>query len=159
MTVLLYALGAVALVAGLAGLVLPALPGAPLLVAGTVLVAWAEGFQRVGWPTIAFVVVLGALIFAVDWVASVLGAKAFGASRWAIVGSAVGLVVGLFLGLPGILLGPGIGALVFEYWRNPDFGRALRAGAGATVGFLVGGAVKVALGFVLVGAVVVALLV
>ena len=159
MTVLLYALGAVALVAGLAGLVLPALPGAPLLVAGTVLVAWAEGFQRVGWPTIAFAVVLGALIFAVDWVASVLGAKAFGASRWAIVGSAVGLVVGLFLGLPGILLGPGIGALVFEYWRNPDFGRALRAGAGATVGFLVGGAVKVALGFVLVGAVVVALLV
>jgi uncharacterized protein YqgC (DUF456 family) len=159
MTVLLYALGAVALVAGLAGLVLPALPGAPLLVAGAVLVAWAEGFQRVGWPTVAFTVVLGTLIFAVDWVASVLGAKAFGASRWAIVGSAVGLLVGLFLGLPGILLGPGIGALVFEYWRNPDFGRALRAGVGATVGFLVGGAVKVALGFVLVGAVIVALLV
>jgi uncharacterized protein YqgC (DUF456 family) len=159
MTILLYALGALALVAGLAGLVLPALPGAPLLLAGAFLVAWAEGFTRVGWPTLVLATVLTALIFAVDWLSAVLGAKAFGASRWAVVGAAVGLLAGMFLGLPGILLGPGIGAIVFEWLRNPDLQKALRAGVGATIGFLVGGAVKVALGFVLVGAVLLGLLV
>jgi uncharacterized protein YqgC (DUF456 family) len=157
MEIVLYALGALSLVAGLAGLVLPALPGAPLLLLGAVLVAWAEGFTRVGWPTLVFAGVLTALILAVDWLAAVLGAKAFGASRWAIVGAAVGLVVGLFFGLPGILLGPGLGAIAFEWFRNPDLQKALRAGAGATIGFLVGGAVKVALGFVLVGAVLLGL--
>jgi len=157
LTALLYLLGALALVGGLAGLVLPAMPGAPLLVAGAVLVGWAEGFERVGGVTIAFTVLLGVAILAVDWLAALLGAKAFGASRWAVAGAAVGLLVGLFLGLPGILLGPGIGAIAFEYARNPDFERALRAGVGATVGFLVGGAVKVALGFALVGAVLLAL--
>lgn len=159
MTVLLYALGGLALVAGLAGLVLPALPGAPLLVAGAVLVAWAEGFTRVGWPTLVLSAVLAGAIFAVDLLAASLGAKAFGASKWAVIGAAVGLVAGLFLGLPGILLGPGVGAIVFEWLRNPDFERALRAGVGATIGFIVGGAVKVALGFVLVGALLLALLV
>jgi uncharacterized protein YqgC (DUF456 family) len=155
----LYTLGALTLLLGLAGLVLPALPGAPLLVAGAFLVAWAEGFTRVGWPTIALSAVLAGAIVAVDFLASALGAKAFGASRWAVIGATVGLLAGLFLGLPGILLGPGVGAIVFEWLRNPDFARALRAGVGATIGFIVGGAVKVALGFVLVGAIVLALLV
>lgn len=86
-----------------------------------------------------------------------LGAKAFGASRWAVVGAGVGLLAGLFLGLPGILLGPAVGAIVFEYARNPDFGRALKAGVGAFLGFLLGSAVKVALSFVLVGLVLLAL--
>ena len=158
-TVILYVLGALTLLVGLAGLVLPALPGAPLLVFGVFLVAWAEGFTRVGWPTIAFSAVLAGLIVAVDFLASALGAKAFGASKWAVIGAAVGMLVGLFLGLPGILLGPGVGAIVFEWLRNPNFARALRAGAGATIGFVVGGALKVALGFVLVGAVVLALVV
>lgn len=157
MEILLYALGALLLLLGLAGVVLPALPGAPLLVAGAVLVAWADSFTRVGWGTVAAAAVVGLAIWAVDVLAAVLGAKAFGASRWAIVGAGVGLLGGLFLGLPGILLGPAVGAIVFEYARNPDFGRAAKAGLGAFLGFLLGSVVKVALSFVLVGLVVLAL--
>jgi hypothetical protein len=67
------------------------------------------------------------------------------------VGSGVGLVVGLFLGLPGIVLGPVIGAVLLEYARNPDFARAARAGVGTFVGFLAGSALKVSLGALLVG--------
>jgi uncharacterized protein YqgC (DUF456 family) len=89
----------------------------------------------------------------VDWVASILGAKAFGASKWAVIGSAVGLVVGLFLGLPGIILGPAVGALAFEYAKDPNFERALKAGVGAFLGFVVGSVLKVTLAFVLVGVV------
>jgi uncharacterized protein YqgC (DUF456 family) len=155
--ILLYVLGAVALVVGLAGVVLPAIPGSALLAAGAVLVGWADGFTRVSGWTVGVCVVLSILIWLVDLVAGVLGAKAFGASKWAVIGSGVGLVVGLFLGLPGIILGPAVGALAFEYARDPNFERALKAGVGAFIGFVLGSAVKVSLGFVLVGILVLAL--
>ncbi len=153
-----YVLGVILLVAGVAGLVLPVLPGAALLVAGVVALAWAGGFQAIGWGTVAFAGAMGLLITAVDWAASVLGAKAFGASRWAVLGSAVGLVVGIFLGLPGILLGPAVGALAFEYAKDPDFGKAAKAGAGALVGVVVGSMAKVLLAAVLLGVVALRLL-
>jgi uncharacterized protein YqgC (DUF456 family) len=152
--VLLYVVGVAALVAGVAGVVLPVLPGALLLVAGTVVIAWADHFQRVtGW-TVALAVILGAAIWAVDLLASALGTRWSGASRWAMVGAAVGLLAGLAFGFPGVLLGPAVGALVFEYARNPELKRAARAGVGAFLGFVLGSAVKIALAFVLVGAVV-----
>jgi uncharacterized protein YqgC (DUF456 family) len=157
--ILLYALGALLVVVGIAGLLLPALPGAPLLAAGAVLVAWAEGFTRVGWGTVAVAVVLSIVIWVVDFAAAALGAKAFGASKWSVVGASVGLLVGLFLGPVGIVLGPVAGAIVFEYARNPDFGRAAKAGVGAFLGFVLGSAVKVALAFVVVGVLVFALFV
>jgi uncharacterized protein YqgC (DUF456 family) len=155
--ILLYTLGVAALALGIAGVVLPAIPGSLLLVAGAVLIGWAEGFTKVGWGTIAATAVIALAIWAVDLVAGVLGAKAFGASRWAVVGAGVGLLAGMFLGLPGIVLGPAAGAIAFEYARNPDFGRAAKAGLGAFIGFVLGSAVKVALSFVLVGVVVLAL--
>jgi uncharacterized protein YqgC (DUF456 family) len=159
MPVLLYALGTLALAAGVAGTVLPALPGSPLLVAGVVLVAWAGDFARVGWPTIVASAVLAGLIVVVDWVAGVLGAKLFGASKWALVGAGVGVVVGLFFGLPGVIFGPAVGAIAFELWMDPNIGRAMKAGLGVFIGFLVGSAIKVALAFTVVGVLIVALLV
>lgn len=157
MAILLYVLGAAALLAGLAGTVLPALPGAPLLVLGAALVAWAEDFTRVSGWTVAACAALGALILVADVVAGALGAKAFGASRWAVIGAGIGLLVGMFLGLPGIVLGPAVGAIVLEYARDPNFGRAMKAGVGAFLGFVLGTAVKVSLAFVLVGVLALAL--
>ncbi len=153
MSILLSVVGVALLAAGVAGLVLPVLPGAVLLVAGVVALAWASDFSIVGWGTVAFAGAMGLAITAVDWAASILGAKAFGASKSAVIGSAVGLVVGLFLGLPGIILGPAVGALAFEYAKDPNFERALKAGAGAFLGFVVGSVLKVTLAFVLVGVV------
>jgi len=151
MSIALYVLGVALLAAGVAGLVLPVLPGAVLLVAGVVALAWAGDFAILGWGTVAFAGAMGLAITAVDWAASILGAKAFGASKWAVVGSAVGLVVGLFLGLPGIILGPAVGALAFEYAKDPDFERALKAGGGAFVGFVAGSVLKVTMAFALIG--------
>jgi uncharacterized protein YqgC (DUF456 family) len=153
-SIVLYVVGVALLAAGVAGLLLPVLPGAVLLVAGVVALAWAGDFAILGWGTVAFAGAMGLAITAVDWAASLLGAKAFGASRWAVVGSAAGLVVGLFLGLPGIILGPAVGALAFEYAKDPNFERALKAGAGAFVGFVAGSVLKVTLAFALIGVVV-----
>ncbi|HYG66735.1 MAG TPA: DUF456 family protein [Anaeromyxobacteraceae bacterium] len=156
MEILLYTVGLVAVLAGIAGLVLPALPGAPLLVAGVFAIAWADGFTRLGWPSLTVTVILGLTIMAVDFAASALGARAFGATKWAVIGSTIGIFVGLPFGLPGILLGPAIGAVAFEYWKDPNFRQAMRAGLGTFVGFLLGSVVKVALAFVVVGVVVLA---
>ena len=149
-----YVLGFLLLAAGVVGVVVPVIPGSLLLVGGTVVIAWVNDFARVGWGTVAFTAVVAALIWSVDLAAAARGTKVAQASRWAVVGASVGLLVGLFLGLPGIVLGPAVGAVLFEYARDPDFRRALRAGTGAFLGFLLGSAVKVALAMVLVGAIV-----
>jgi len=157
MEILLYLLGAAALAAGLAGLVLPVLPGALLLYGGVWLVAWAGHFERIGWPTLLATGLLAAAIWAADLAASALGAKVSGASRWAVIGAAVGLVVGLFLGPFGIVLGPVVGAALFEFWRDPDLEKALKVGGGTLIGFLVGSVVKVVLGFLLLGVLLIGL--
>ncbi|MGC4001536.1 MAG: DUF456 domain-containing protein [Anaeromyxobacter sp.] len=159
MEALLYTLGGVLLVVGLAGVVLPAVPGSLLLGLGAVLIGWADGFQRVGWGAVITAVVLAVIIWAVDLLAGILGARAFGASKWAVIGAGLGLLAGLFFGLPGLVLGPAVGAIALEYLRNPDFERALKAGAGAFLGFVLGSAVKVALAFVLIGVLVLALVI
>jgi uncharacterized protein len=157
MAPVLYVLGFGLLAVGIAGLVLPVLPGSLLLVGGTLAVAAAGNFERVGWALVALSAIVAVACWAADLGAAALGARAFGASRWSVVGATVGLLVGLFLGPLGILLGPVAGAIAFEYARNPDLRRAARAGAGAFVGFVLGSAVKIALAFVLLGAIVLAL--
>ncbi len=156
MEALLYVLGAVALVVGLAGIVLPALPSSLLLVGGVFLIAWAGHFAVVGWTTVAIAAVVAIAITAVDWLAGLMGAKAFGASKWAMVGGAVGLLAGLFFGIPGVLLGPAVGAFAFELVKDPNLKQAAKSGVGALLGFLVGSVVKVAFAFFLLGVLVLA---
>lgn len=143
---------AVALVAlGVAGTVLPALPGPVLVLAGLVLAAWIEGFGPVGGGTIAALCVLAALAYGVDFAAGSLGVRRAGATRSAVIGAAIGAVVGLFFGLPGLLLGPFLGAVIGEILERRSFEGAGRVGVATWVGMLVGGAVKMALVISMVG--------
>lgn len=147
----LLAFGLLLVLVGLVGLLLPAIPGSPLIFLGIVLVAWADAFTKIGVTTLVWLGLLALLAFAVDYVAGALGAKSFGASRWGIVGAAVGTVVGLFFGLPGLLLGPAVGAVAFEYWKDPDFKRAATAGAGVVIGYAAGIVLKCAIAFTMLG--------
>ncbi len=148
---LLWLSAAVLIAVGIAGLILPLLPGIPLVFAGLVLLAWAENFAFVGWPTLALLGVLALLSYGVDFVASALGAKRFGASPRAIVGAVLGAVVGLFFGLPGVVLGPFAGAVIAEFSQRASVGAATRAGVGAVVGLVFGALLKVALAFTMIG--------
>jgi uncharacterized protein YqgC (DUF456 family) len=150
-TILFWILALVLVVAGLAGLVLPGLPGPPLVVAGLVVAAWAEDFAYVGWGTIIVLILLALLAYGVDFVASALGAKRFGASKRAIVGAALGVLVGLFFGLPGILIGPFAGAVLGELSARRDLRAAGRAGVGAWLGMVLGAAAKFAIAFSMLG--------
>jgi hypothetical protein len=149
-SVALLVLGALLALVGLAGVVLPALPGAPILLAGLFLAAWAEGFAHVGAGTLVALSVLAGLTYAADFLATALGAKRFGASRRAVVGAALGGLAGLFLGLPGVLLGPFAGAVLGELSGRRGLREAGRAGLGATLGIALGVAAKLALAFSMV---------
>jgi uncharacterized protein YqgC (DUF456 family) len=155
-TLLLLIVAALLIVAGLAGLVLPALPGAPLLFAGFLLAAWAENFAYVRPWTLALIALLAALTYAVDFWATMFGAKKFGASRRAILGALLGALIGIFLGFPGVLLGPFIGAVIGELSARRSVRDATRAGIGATVGLVLGAALKIALAFSMIGIFIVA---
>jgi len=108
---LYYALAATLVLIGLLGTVLPAIPGALFVFCGLALAAWADGFTRVGAVGLTLIGVLGALSFVADFVASLMGARRVGASPLALAGATAGGLFGLFLGLPGMILGPFIGAV------------------------------------------------
>ena len=150
-TIALWALAALLVIVGIACLLLPALPGAPLLFAGLFVAAWIEDFAYVGPWTLVLLAVLALLTYVVDLGAGALGAKGFGATRYAMVGAFVGAVVGIFFGLPGILLGPFVGAVVGELLANRSLGEASAAGVGATIGLVLGVAAKMALAFSMLG--------
>ncbi len=147
-----YWLGAILLIlAGIAGTVLPALPGPPLVFGGLLLAAWIDGFQKVGAVTL---VVLGALTVAaavVDFVAGAYGAKRVGASRSALIGASVGTVVGIFFGVPGLVFGPFAGALAGELLARGSVVRAGRVAVGTWIGLALAIAIKLALVGAMIG--------
>jgi uncharacterized protein YqgC (DUF456 family) len=152
---LLWLLAALLIVAGVAGLILPALPGIPLVYAGLVVLAWSENFAYVGWVTLTVLGVLALLSYGVDLLAASLGAKRFGASPRAIWGAALGALIGLFFGIVGMLIGPFAGAVIGEFTGETSARESLRAGLGATLGLVFGALLKIALAFAMLGVFVV----
>lgn len=157
MTSVLWVFAVVMVVVGLIGVVMPALPGHVLILAGLILGAWANGFARVGFWTLVILGVIALASYGVDFVAVALGAKHLGASPRAMTGAALGTLAGLFFGLPGVIIGPFLGAVVGELTVHRDVAKAGKAGVAAWIGFAIGTAVKVALAFLMIGIFLVAL--
>lgn len=150
-TIGLLIVAGVLIVVGALGLVLPALPGAPLIFIGALLAAWAEDFVYIGLGSLIVLGVLSVLAIAVDFIASAFGVKRFGASPRAVAGATIGALVGIFFGLIGILIGPFVGAAVGELTVKRDLAAAGRAGVGAALGLALGTAAKLAIAFTMVG--------
>ena len=151
MSVLLWIVAVLLVLVGIAGTILPALPGTPLVLLGLILAAWADGFQKVGWFPLSVIGGLTLLSLVVDFAATSLGAKRAGASWLAVAGAALGTVVGLFFSLPGLILGPFVGAVLGEYLARRDRDQAVKAGIGTWIGIMLGTAGKLALIFMMIG--------
>jgi uncharacterized protein YqgC (DUF456 family) len=158
MTIVLWTLAVAMVIVGLICVVMPALPGHMLILAGLLVGAWAEGFTRVGVWTMVIVGVIALASYGVDFVAVALGAKRLGASARAMTGAALGTVAGFFFGLPGVIVGPFVGAVIGELTTHRDFAKAGKAGVAAWIGFAIGTAVKVALAFLMIAIFVAALI-
>ncbi len=148
---LLWVLCVALVLLGLAGTVLPVLPGTVLVWAGLVLGAWIDDFARVSVPTVAVITVLAVVAWGLDYAAGLLGAQRAGASKLALLGAAVGTVLGLFMGLVGVLFMPLVGAALGEYLSLKDEARAVKVGVSTWVGIMLGLLAKVVLAFVMVG--------
>ena len=141
-TIFLAIVGIILSLAGVLGLALPALPGAPLLFVGLVCIAWAEDFVFIGTGTLILLAVLAVLTYAVDFAAGAFGVQRFGASPRAMLGAILGAIIGLFFGFVGIVIGPFVGAGIGELSTGRDLQAAGRAGIGATIGLVIGIAAK-----------------
>jgi uncharacterized protein len=156
---LLWIVSVALILVGLAGTVLPVLPGTILVWGGIVLGAWIDDFTRVGMTTVVVVSVLAVLAWGLDYVAGLLGAQKAGASKLALLGAAVGTVLGLFMGLVGVFFMPLVGAAVGEYLAQKDQKRALKVGVATWIGIMLGLIAKVVLAFIMVGIFIAALLI
>lgn len=143
----LYVIAALMMVIGVAGIVLPVLPGLPLTFAGMLLAAWTGDFQQVGWVTLTVLGVLTALSVGVDVLSTALGAQRVGASRKAIIGSVIGTFAGLFFMPIGIFVGPFAGALVGELMHGRELRQATKVGMATWIGLVIGMVLKVGLAF------------
>ena len=163
MDILLIILGALCLLVGLVGCVVPVLPGVPLAYVGLLLLHWTEQVQFT-WQFLVIWAVITIVIQVLDFIIPAWGTKKFGGTKWGVTGSTLGLLVGLFMGPFGIIAGPFVGAVVGEllYFnrhpqkkemvepssevtsksQNTNFNKAVRAGFGSFIGLLTGTLLK-----------------
>ena len=144
---LYYALAVILILVGIAGVILPALPGLPLVFIGMLLAAWAGDFQQIGWVTLVVLGLLTLLSVAVDFFATLVGAKRVGASKKALWGAVLGTFVGIFFGPIGLFAGPFVGALLGELWHGKEIGQATKVGLGTWLGIVLGIVLKLGVAF------------
>ncbi len=148
---LYYAISVILILVGIAGVILPALPGLPLVFLGMLLAAWAGDFQQIGWVTLVVLGLLTLLSVAVDFFATLVGAKRVGASKKALWGAVLGTFIGIFFGPIGLFAGPFVGALLGELWHGREIGQATKVGLGTWLGIVLGIVLKLGVAFAMLG--------
>lgn len=155
MDVFLIILGSICLLLGIVGCVVPVIPGVPLAYLGLLCAHWTDRAQ-LSWQELVIWGVITVVVQLLDYIVPAWGTKKLGGSKWGVWGSVLGLLIGLFFGLPGIIIGPFVGAVVFEliYFNfhpkqknidmphNQKFKTALISGLGSFLGLLVGTILK-----------------
>jgi len=158
MNTVLWIIAVLMILVGIAGTVLPALPGVILVFAGIALAAWIDEFTVISAWTVGVLAVLALIGSVVDYVAQMMSAQRAGATALGIAGAAVGTVAGIFSGLFGLLFMPLVGAAIGEFIAHRDALRAGRVGLATWIGLLVGAVLKLAIVFTMTGIFIAALL-
>ena len=151
MDIALYVLAALLIAGGMAGAVLPTLPGIPMIFGGIWLVAAVDHYRHLGMWWLLIIGALGSVGVIVDFIASALGARRVGASRLALWGASLGTLIGMFFGVPGLLFGPFVGALLGELASGNSVLRSAHVGVGTWLGLLFGTLLKLVISFVMIG--------
>ena len=142
---------ALLMLAGLAGTIVPALPGTPLIFGGALLHALATGFTPIGYGRLAVLGALAVVGAVAGHLSTVAGVRRAGGSGWAVAGALAGVVVGLFTAPLGLLVGPLLGAVAAEMLVTRRVQGSVRAGVGAALGVILGTAAQAAVAVVMIG--------
>jgi len=137
---------------GLMGCLIPGIPSTPIILLGAV--GHMIYFQEDGssWWMIGLLLLITIFSLVLEHLAAVVGAKKLGATRKGIIGAFIGVMVGFFFSLPGMILGPFIGAVSFELIGGREWRDASKAGVGAIVGLLAGTLGKIACSIAMIAA-------
>ncbi|MGI6513499.1 MAG: DUF456 domain-containing protein [Syntrophomonadaceae bacterium] len=146
MDIIAIILAIVVMVIGIAGSFLPVLPGIPIIFLAILVYGWYEGFNVISVHYIAIIGALALLSVLIDYIAGIWGAQKAGSSKVGMLGAGLGIIVGIFFGPIGILVGPWVGALIGEYLFLRDLNRAITVASGSVIGIFAGIAFKVLLG-------------
>lgn len=152
--ILLFVATLLVMLIGLAGVVLPVLPGVPIISAAALIYALLTDFNPIGAQTLLIFAILTILALVLDWAASVIGVRKMGGSRAGMIGALAGTIIGLLLpgaGIVGFIIGAFAGAYIMELLVNKNSRVALRAGLGSFLGFLAGGLLKFVIGSIMIG--------
>ncbi|NDV58377.1 DUF456 domain-containing protein [Bacteroides sp. 519] len=142
MDIVLIILGAICLLAGLAGCLLPILPGPPLAYIGMVLLHFTDKVQFTTTQLIIWLILVIVIQVADNFI-PMLGTKKFGGTKWGIWGCLAGTLLGVILFPPwGIIIGPFAGAVIGELLGGKETQQAIRAGLGSFIGFMLGTIMK-----------------
>jgi len=148
MDIFLAIIGSICIIIGVLGSLLPVLPGPPLSYAGILLLHFSSYAQY----STRFLILFGALtavVAVLDYVIPVWGTRQFGGSRYGTWGATIGVIVGLFMGPIGLILGPFFGAVIGEILYGKKSNEAFRAGFGSFIGFVTGTLMKIVLSVIL----------
>jgi uncharacterized protein YqgC (DUF456 family) len=151
-TVLLFIGTLLIMLFGLAGVILPVIPGVPIIWLGAFLYGLFTGFEKINWNILGIFAIMTGFTIVLDYVANLYGAKRMGATRWGMLGALFGMLVGLFTaGLIGLLIGSFVGAVLGEILAGKAGYQALKAGIGTFLGFLGGTLIKLTVGCIMIG--------
>lgn len=129
---------------GVAGSILPGIPGPPLVLGAAVVHRLCFGEAGASGLVLGLLLGLTLLSLSLDYLATLYGARKMGATKLGVIGAGLGVVIGLFFGFPGVVAGPFIGAMALEMFGGREWRDAGRAGFGATLGLLAGAVGKLA---------------
>lgn len=149
--IILFAISIIIMLTGMAGIIVPIIPSIPLIWLGSFIYAVFTHFEKITWVILLIFALLTIFSIVLENIGNVYGAKKFGATKWGIIGSVVGTGVGFYTGGPiGLILGPVIGTIVFEFIGGKGYKGALKSGLGNFVGFLGGSILKFVVGLAMI---------
>ena len=152
--IILFIAALIFMLVGLLGVILPVLPGIPLIFGVALVFSILTDFTYLSGQTIIIMGILAVISLILDWIATLFGVKKMGGSKAGIFGAFIGMIVGLFIpgvGIFGFIIGAFVGAFIFELLVNRESKKALKAGLGSFIGFLAGGLLKLVIRAVMIG--------
>lgn len=146
--VLIFIIFIALIIIGIVGIFVPFIPEIFFIILAFFIYGIYDGFERVSWPVYLLLLGLAFLAIIVDYLATVIGARKFGMSKWGFFYGIIGGVVGIFVAsVFGFIVGFFLGIIFGELLQGKDIKKSLKSGSGAAIGFLSGNIVKVVIIF------------
>ncbi len=149
--IILFIAALIVMIVGLAGVILPILPGIPLIFAAAAIYGILTGFEQISFQLVLIFAGLTIFGLVVDYFANFFSVKKMGGGTAGAIGAVIGLLIGIFIHWLAIIILPFVLAVVFELMAGTRGRKALKAGTGAFIGLMFGGLLRFIIGCVMIG--------